>query len=86
MAKGFKQRAGIDFLSTSAPVAGVTALCILVCLALLKDWKTYSWDVTAAFLHPILKQAIYIKAPNGYPDMPPGMVFLLKKTIYGLKQ
>jgi hypothetical protein len=86
VAKGFQQRAGIDFLDTSAPVAGVTGFRMLVCTALIRGWRTYSWDVTAAFLHPDLLQAIYMRAPDGYPDMPPGMVFLLKKTIYGLKQ
>jgi hypothetical protein len=86
VARGYEQQYGIDYVDTSAPVAGITGLRVLVVIALVQGWRTFSWDVTGAFLHPILKEKIFMKAPHGYPGMPEGKVFRLKKTLYGLKQ
>ena len=66
VAKGYQQIPGVDYGDTSAPVAGATAFRMLVCIALLKDWKTYSWDVDAAFLHGELDRKIYMRPPSGY--------------------
>jgi hypothetical protein len=89
VARGFEQRAGIDYVDTSAPVAGIAGFRILVCIALLMGWKTYSWDVDSAFLHPTLKEEIYMRPPSGYAvsgSVEFGKVLRLRKTIYGLKQ
>jgi len=87
VARGFEQRPGIDYLDTSAPVAGVTAFRLLVVIALLNGWTTYSWDVQSAFLHSKLTEVIYMKPPHGYTgSIGLDEVFLLEKTLYGLKQ
>ena len=87
VAKGYQQIPGVDYGDTSAPVAGATAFRMLVCIALLKDWKTYSWDVDAAFLHGELDRKIYMRPPSGYVHKDTaGKVILLRRTIYGLKQ
>jgi hypothetical protein len=87
VARGFEQRQGIDYVDTSAPVAGVTGFRIIVCTALIKGWNTHSWDVDSAFLHCNLEEEIYMKPPGGYTDpLEEGKVFLLLKTIYWLKQ
>jgi hypothetical protein len=87
VAKGFEQTLGIDYPNTTAPVAGVTSFRMLVIIALIKGWDTYSWDVEAAFLHGVLKEEIYMKPPNGFTSKEgTGKVLKLLKTIYGLKQ
>jgi hypothetical protein len=87
VARGFEQREGIDYVDTSAPVAGVVGFRILVIISLIKGWKTYSWDVDAAFLHGVLDRPIYMTPPSGYSDKgEDGKVLLLEKTLYGLKQ
>ena len=86
VASGFEQRKGIDYLDTSAPVARVTGFRMLVCIAFIRGWPTYSWDVDSAFLHCKLKQLIFMKPPSGFSETRDGRVLILKKTLYGLKQ
>ena len=42
-------------------------------------------DVKSAFLNGELKEEIYIWVPPGY-KAPPGIIWQLKKDLYGLKQ
>ena len=43
-------------------------------------------DVDVAFLNATLKDDVYIDPPAGYPNAAKGMVQMLNKTLYGLKQ
>jgi hypothetical protein len=87
VAHGFKQQQGINYVDTSAPVAGVTGFRMIVCITLNKGWNTHSWDVDSAFLHCELEEEIYMKQPHCFMDpLEDGKVLLLLKTIYGLKQ
>jgi hypothetical protein len=54
------------------------------------DYEIHTIDVITAFLHSDLKEEIYIRVPDGYPDVKnlreTGMVLRLLKCLYGLKQ
>ena len=52
------------------------------------DYEIDSIDVITAFLLADLKEEIYVKIPEGYPQSPSniGKVLRLLKSLYGLKQ
>lgn len=86
VAKGFKQVPGVDFNETYAPTMHKASLRTLLALAAYYDMEIHQMDVKAAFLHGELKETIYMRPPNGFPTKTPGHVWLLKKSLYGLKQ
>ena len=88
--KGFSQQYGVDYEDTFAPVAGHTALRLLITICASLNYEIDTVDVITAFLHAPLKEQIYIEIPDGYPDSKvlqnSNMVIQLKKSLYGLKQ
>jgi hypothetical protein len=87
VAKGFKQRYGIDYEDTFSPVVKATTIQIVLSIAISKGWSLRQLDVQNAFLHGVLEEEVYIKQPPGYEDKQyPNYVYRLDKAIYGLKQ
>lgn len=85
VARGFSQRAGIDYSETYAPVVKYTSIRVLMAIAAKRGLKVHQLDVTTAFLHGSLDEEIYIRQPEGHDDGT-GRVCKLNKSIYGLKQ
>lgn len=98
---GCKQKAGIDYDQTFAPVAKLTTVRTLLAVTAIQNWDTCQMDVANAFLHGDLAENVYMKMPPGYTyfgsriekNSPtfslqgtPYLVCKLKKSIYGLKQ
>jgi hypothetical protein len=87
--QGFRQRAGIDYNETFAPVLRYTTLLVLLGMANHFDLDITHMDVETAFLNAKLTEEIYIKLPPGIDDLLPhlkGKVLRLLKSLYGLKQ
>ncbi|GJY20268.1 zinc finger, CCHC-type containing protein [Tanacetum coccineum] len=85
--QGFRQKEGIDFFDTYAPVARITTIRLLLALAAIHDLVIHQMDVKTAFLNGDLDEEIYMKQPEGF--VMPGhesKVCKLKKSLYGLKQ
>ena len=83
--KGFRQRPGIDFIETFAPVIRTDILRLLLSLVVeLDDMEIHQMDVRTAFLEPHLKEEIYLKTPPGIKIDTPFVKLL--RTLYGLKQ
>nr|GFB74696.1 zinc finger, CCHC-type [Tanacetum cinerariifolium] len=83
----FRQKEGIDFFDTYAPVARISTIRLLLALAAIHDLVIHQVDVKAAFLNGDLDEEIYMKQPEGF--VMPGhesKVCKLKKSLYGLKQ
>jgi hypothetical protein len=101
-AKGFTQREGIDYTETFSPVARHTTFKMLLAIGTAEQFHYRHMDVKTAFLHGILKEKVYMKAPQyviQYMKDKLGMfkgvdisnghkeyVLELHKAIYGLKQ
>jgi histone deacetylase 1/2 len=86
VAKGFKQRYGIDYEDTFSPVVKAATIQLILSIVASKDWSLRQLDVQNVFLHGILEE-LYMRQPSGYADKSqPGYVCKLDKAIYGLKQ
>ena len=60
VAKGFRQRFGLDYDSTYAAVAMMSTIKMLLSVAAHFNMVTFQFDVEGAFLLPDLEHEIYI--------------------------
>ncbi|GKB99788.1 zinc finger, CCHC-type containing protein [Tanacetum coccineum] len=85
--QGFRQKEGIDYFDTYAPVARITTIRLLLALAAIHNLVIHQTDVKTAFLNGDLDEEVYIKQPEGF--VMPGnehKVCKLVKSLYRLKQ
>nr|GEV47914.1 zinc finger, CCHC-type [Tanacetum cinerariifolium] len=84
--QGFRQKEGVDYFDTYAPVARITTIRLLA-LAVTHNIVIHQMDVKTAFLNGYLDEEVYMKQPEGF--VMPGnehKVCKLVKSLYGLKQ
>jgi hypothetical protein len=87
VAKGFKQRLGIDYDDTFSPMIKPATMRLVLSLAVSQGWVLYQLDVQNAFLHDILEEEVYMKQPPEFVDPNfPTYHYKLDKALYGLKQ
>lgn len=100
VARGFTQIEGIDYDTTSAPVASKDAVRICFALAAQYNWHAEQFDVDTAYLYATLEENIFMAPPPGLPELWSGNmserdlqliqssrgVLRLNKALYGLKQ
>ena len=85
--RGFRQRAGVDFTETFAPVVKPGTIRTVLQLAVSRGWPVHQMDVSNAFLHGHLEEQVFCEQPTGFVDASfPGHVCLLSRSLYGLKQ
>ena len=83
--QGFRQRQGLDYNETFAPVVRLDSLRLLLALAATDpEVEILHLDAISAFLNGRLKEKVYVKAPPGVPSE--SGFFQLLRTLYGLKQ
>ncbi|GKB05412.1 zinc finger, CCHC-type containing protein, partial [Tanacetum coccineum] len=85
--QGFRQKEGIDYFDTYAPVARITTIRLLLALAAIHNLVIHQMDVKTTFLNGDLDEEVYMKQPEGF--VMPGnehKVCQLVKSLYGLKQ
>ncbi len=85
VARGFTQRPGLDYDKMFSPVVRFETIRVLLAMVTSKKLKVRQLDVKGAYLNGILTQPIYMEQPTGFGDGS-GLVCLLIKSIYGLKQ
>nr|GEY91624.1 retrovirus-related Pol polyprotein from transposon TNT 1-94 [Tanacetum cinerariifolium] len=88
VAKPFgKNKEGIDFEESFAPVARLEAVWIFVAYATHKSFPIYQMYVKTEFLNGQLKEEVYVAQPDGFVDPDhPEKVYRLRKALYVLKQ
>jgi transposase InsO family protein len=85
VAKGFKQIEGVDFNETYAPVCDQNTRRVLFAIAAQQKLHMHQIDVKTAFLNGDLTDITYCEPAPGYAGEK-GMVWKLKKALYGLRQ
>jgi hypothetical protein len=85
VARGFTQRANIDYSETFSPVARMNTLRIFLKISVDRGHHRISIDFKTAFLNATLNEELYLLPIEGM-DCKEGFVYRLKKAIYGLKQ
>jgi hypothetical protein len=68
-----------------SPVVRFETIRALLAMVASKKLKVHQLDVKGAYLNGILTKPIYMEQPTGFDDGS-GLVCLLIKSIYGLKQ
>jgi hypothetical protein len=87
MAKGYVQKAGIDFEEAFTPVARLESVRLLLSIVGHCNWEVHHMDVKSAFLNGEIKEIVFVKQPPGFIDPKhPGKVLRLHKALYGLRQ
>ncbi|SOV06148.1 uncharacterized protein UDID_19416 [Ustilago sp. UG-2017a] len=72
-------------LKLDADVAPLGAIRAILALAVQNNWEVHALDITMAYLNSTLKEAIYMKPPEG-SGVAPSKVYKVVKGLYGLKQ
>ena len=65
MAKGYTQKYGVDYQETSAPVAKLNTVSILISVVVNKNWSLRKFEVNNAFLNGGLEEEVYVRIPPG---------------------
>ena len=66
IAKGFKQKAYLDFFDTFFPVTRITSTRLLIAIAPIFDLKIHQMGVKTVFLNGDLEEEIYMDQPEGF--------------------
>ncbi|RDX81141.1 hypothetical protein CR513_38214, partial [Mucuna pruriens] len=86
VAKGFLQKARINYGEVYAPVAKIETVKLVVAITTNADWSMHQLDVKSAFLNGPLEE-VYVLQPQGFVVKgEENKVYKLKKALYGLKQ
>ncbi|GKA89657.1 retrovirus-related pol polyprotein from transposon TNT 1-94 [Tanacetum coccineum] len=87
VARGYRQKEGIYFEESFAPVARLDAIRIFLTFAAHMNMIVYQMDVKTALLNGILREEVYVSQLDGLVDKDNlNHVYKLRKALYGLKQ
>ena len=87
--RGDRQKEGVDFFDTYAPVVSWSTVRLLLTLSVIHDLETRQVDYTNAFVQADLHddEHVYIELPDYFGSRDgENVVLKLKKSLYGLKQ
>ncbi|CAI7851160.1 unnamed protein product [Closterium sp. NIES-54] len=87
VARGFRQRQGVDFSQTFSPTPKMTTLRVLLHVAAHRDYELHSLDFSTAFLQGSLHEEIWLHCPPSFTgSFPAGTQWSLRRPVYGLRQ
>ncbi|KAL0451611.1 UNVERIFIED_CONTAM: Retrovirus-related Pol polyprotein from transposon TNT 1-94 [Sesamum latifolium] len=66
IAKGFKQKEGVDYFDTYAPIARIASIRVLLALASIYKLNVHQMDVKMTFLNGDLSEEVYMEQPEGF--------------------
>ncbi len=85
IARGFRQKWGIDYDLTYSPTLNIDSLKLIFALSAAFHWDIFQLDIKAAYLNAPLDKDIYTTIPKGDINFERGY-WKLNKALYGLKQ
>ncbi|MBW0539778.1 hypothetical protein O181_079493 [Austropuccinia psidii MF-1] len=84
--RGFTQKEGIDYSEVFFTTGRLASLQLLLTLCHIHQYLIKQMDFRCAFLNGKPEETLHIYQPSGYSDHPDTHVFVLNKSLYGLKQ
>ena len=66
VARGFLQRAGLDYSEVYSPVARLETVQLVVALTCNQGWSTFHLDVKSVFLNGPLDEEVYVTQSPGF--------------------
>ncbi|GKA90844.1 zinc finger, CCHC-type containing protein [Tanacetum coccineum] len=64
--QGFKQKSGIDYFDTYAPVERISTIRLLIAMASIHNMVIHQMDVKTAFVNGDLDEEVYMNQPRGF--------------------
>ncbi|GJW48338.1 zinc finger, CCHC-type containing protein [Tanacetum coccineum] len=64
--QGFRQKSGIDYFDTYAPVARISTIRLLIAMASIHNMIIHQMDVKTTFLNGELEEEVYMNQPQGF--------------------
>ena len=91
VAKGFKERYGMEFWETFSSNVKLEDVRLMLALVTYYDYPLWHFDIKAYFLYGAIEELVYMRQPEGYHEGPARnvegeQVCQLLKAIYGTKQ
>ena len=89
VARGFKQKRGVDYDQTYSPTVKMVTLRVLLSSAVQNEMKLKQLDIKTAYLNAGIEEEIFVDQPPGFVQKNANgksYVCRLKKSLYGLKQ
>ena len=83
VARGFKQREGVDFGETFAPMVSSSCVRLLSVIACERHLDLCRFDVDQAFVQSDLEEDVFLRLPKGCGDLS-GKAVRLNKSLYGM--
>ena len=86
VARGDKQRQGIDYQETFSPVARMATFRLVLALSMKMNLSIYQGDINTAYLNANLQIKQYVDNLPGFPCESQGHIYMVNKALYGLRQ
>ncbi|CAI7818375.1 unnamed protein product [Closterium sp. NIES-54] len=87
IARGFRQRQGVDYFHTFSPTPKMTTLWGLLHVAAQRDYELHSLDFSTPFVQGSQDEEIWLRRPPGFTgSFPAGTQWSLRQPVYGLCQ
>ena len=86
VARGFKQRGGVDFSETTVPAVSSSCVRLLSAVACECDLDLCHFDVDQAFVQSDLEEDVFLRLPKICGDFSGKVIRLNKRLLYGLTQ
>lgn len=83
--RGFRQIYGVHFFETFAPVGKLTTFRMMCAETARRDMEITFLDIRSAYLMADIPIPQYMSVPKGVDAPEKGMVWLLKKALYGMR-
>ena len=85
--KGYAQQYGLDYQEIFSPITRYDTIKFILAFASYSSWQIHQLDVKSIFMNGFLDKKIYVDQSDGFPVLgKEDQVYLLTKTLYGLKQ
>ena len=66
VARGFLQRAGLDYSEVYVPIARIETVRLVIALACKRNLSAFHLDVKFAFLNGLINEVVFVTQPPGF--------------------